>query len=47
MAKFHAWVRDLGDTAINPGTPLGMSKTVNADGISDVEEQIPCQNFQL
>jgi len=35
MAKFQAWVRDLGDAAINPGTPLGMSKTVSADGISD------------
>ena len=34
MAKFQAWVRDLGDAAINPGTPLGMSKTVSADGIS-------------
>ena len=35
MAKWKAWVGGLGDAVVNPGTPLGMSKTVSADGVSD------------
>ncbi|MGQ0604464.1 MAG: YciI family protein [Anaerolineales bacterium] len=31
-AKFQDWIRDLGDAVVNPGTPLGMSKTVSANG---------------
>lgn len=47
MAKFQAWVRDLGDAAINPGTPLGMSKTVSADGISDGGGANPMSGFSI
>ncbi len=35
MAKWKAWVGGLGDAMVNPGTPLGMSKTVSSDGVSD------------
>ncbi len=35
MAKWKAWVGGLGDAVVNPGTPLGMSKFVSADGVSD------------
>jgi hypothetical protein len=35
MAKWQAWIGDLGDAAVNPGTPLGKSKIVSADGVSD------------
>ncbi len=35
MAKWKAWLGGLGDAVVNPGTPLGMSKTVSADGVSD------------
>ncbi len=35
MAKWKAWVGGLGDAVINPGTPLGKSKTVSSDGVSD------------
>ena len=35
MAKWKAWVGGLGDAVVNPGTPLGKSKTVSADGVSD------------
>lgn len=31
-AKFQSWVMGLGDAVVNPGTPLGMSKTVGASG---------------
>ena len=34
-AKWHAWVAGLGDALVNPGTPLGRSKTVSSDGVSD------------
>jgi hypothetical protein len=35
MAKWKAWVGGLGDAVVNPGTPLGMSKTVSSGGVSD------------
>ncbi|MBT8113516.1 MAG: hypothetical protein KJO81_11620 [Gammaproteobacteria bacterium] len=47
MAKFHTWVRDLGDAAINPGTPSGMSKIVSADGKSDGGGANPMSEFSI
>ena len=35
MAKWKAWVSELGDAVVNPGTPLGMSKFVSSSGVSD------------
>ena len=35
MAKFEAWVSGLGDAVVNPGHPLGESKTVSFSGVSD------------
>ncbi len=35
MAKWKAWLDGLGNAAVNPGTPLGKSKTVTAKGVSD------------
>ncbi|MHA1164281.1 MAG: YciI family protein [Alphaproteobacteria bacterium] len=35
MAKWKAWISGLGDAVINPGTPLGKSKIVSSDGVSD------------
>ena len=35
MARFKAWIGGLGDAVVNPGTPLGISKTVSSDGVSD------------
>lgn len=35
MARFMAWATDLGDALVNPGTPLGTSKIVSSDGVSD------------
>jgi hypothetical protein len=34
-AKWRAWIGDLGDAVVNPGTPLGKSKLVSASGVSD------------
>ncbi len=35
MEKWKAWIGGLGDAVVNPGTPLGMSKTVSSAGVSD------------
>ena len=35
MAKFESWVGGLGDAVVNPGHPLGKSKTVSSSGVSD------------
>ncbi len=35
MEKWNAWVKDLGDTIVNPGTPLPVSKIVTSGGVED------------
>ena len=35
QARFMAWIADLGDAVVNPGTPLGPSKMVTSEGVSD------------
>ncbi len=35
MAKWKTWVMDLGDAAVNPGTPLGKSMIVSDSGVTD------------
>ncbi len=34
-AKWQAWLGGLGDAVVNPGTPLGKSKTVSSAGVSE------------
>ena len=36
--KWQAWINGLGDAVINPGTPLGKSKTISSSGVSDTDE---------
>ena len=33
--SWQAWLGGLGDAVVNPGTPMGKSRTVSADGVSD------------
>ncbi|MBL4645179.1 MAG: hypothetical protein JKY99_01835 [Rhizobiales bacterium] len=35
MEKWMAWSTGLGDAVVDPGVPVGPSKTVSADGVSD------------
>ena len=35
MEKWQDWIKSLGDTVVNPGTPLGPSKIVRSTGVSD------------
>jgi hypothetical protein len=47
MERWKAWLGDLGDAAINPGTPLGMSKTVSSDGVTDGGGADPMSGFSI
>ncbi len=47
MAKWQAWVGDIGDAVVNPGNPLGMSKTVSSGGVSDGGGSNPLSGFSI
>ena len=47
MAKWQAWIGGLGDAMVNTGTPLGMSKTVSSDGVSDDGGSNPLSGFSI
>jgi hypothetical protein len=47
MAKWKAWIGGLGDAVVNPGTPLGMSKTVSSGGVSDDGGANPLSGFSV
>jgi hypothetical protein len=47
MAKWEAWAGGLGDTMVNPGSPLGMSKTVSSGGVSDDGGSNPLSGFSI
>lgn len=35
MAAWQAWYGGMGDALVDGGAPVGMSKTVSADGVAD------------
>ena len=35
MAAFQAWAASVGSSMMDPGAPLGASKTVTSDGVTD------------
>ena len=47
MARWKAWVGGLGDAMINPGTPLGKSKTVSSVGVSDDGGSTPLIGYAI
>ena len=47
MAKWQAWLSGLGDAVVNPGAPVGMSKTVSASGVSDNGGSNPLAGFSI
>lgn len=47
MARWKAWIEGLGDAVVNPGTPLGMSKTVSSDGVADDGGSNPLMGFSV
>ena len=47
MAKWKAWVGELGDAVVNPGTPLGKSKIVSSNGVSDYDGSNSWSGFSI
>ncbi len=47
MAKWKAWTDGLGDAMVNPGTPLGQSRIVSAEGVSDDGGANPMSGFSV
>ncbi len=47
MARWQAWLGDLGDAVVNPGTPLGKSRIVSSDGVSDDGGPNPLTGFSI
>ena len=47
MARWKAWLEGLGEAVVNPGTPLGKSKTVSAEGVTDDGGPNPLAGFSI
>ncbi len=47
MARWKAWVGGLGDTVVNPGNPVGMSKTVSSGSVSDGGGSNPLSGYSV
>lgn len=47
MARWKDWVATLGDALINPGVPVGKSKTVSAKGVIDGGGPNPLAGFSI
>ena len=47
MARWHAWLGSLGEAAVTPGNPVGMSKTVSASGVTDNGGSNPLSGYSI
>ena len=47
MERWKAWVGGLGDAVVNPGNPVGMSKTVSSGGVSDGGGSNPLSGYSI
>lgn len=47
MAAWGAWMEGLGENMVNPGAPVGMSKTVSASGVADDGGSNPLSGFTI
>ncbi|MFK7754040.1 MAG: hypothetical protein AB8B51_16035 [Sedimentitalea sp.] len=47
MAAWQAWMGGMGDNLIEPGAPVGMSKTVSATGTSDNGGANPLSGYSV
>lgn len=47
MAKWEAWFKNLGGAVVNPGNPVGLSKTVSASGVADNGGANPLSGFTI
>ncbi|MCA0870604.1 YciI family protein [Seohaeicola saemankumensis] len=47
MAAWQAWMGGMGDALIQPGNPVGQSKTVSGGGVSDDGGANPVSGFSV
>ena len=47
MEKWKAWIKGLGDTIVNPGTPLPVSKVVTSGGVEDDTDPNSMKGFAV
>jgi hypothetical protein len=47
MAAFQAWAASVGDNMIDPGAPLGPSKVVASDGVTDGAATVKLGGYTL
>ena len=47
MARWEAWMGGMGDKLVNPGAPVGMSKTVSKDGVADNGGSNPLSGYTV
>ena len=47
MERWRAWLSGLGNAVVNPGVPLGTTKTVSSQGVSDNRGTNPLTGFSI
>ena len=47
MAAFMAWAGSVGDALVDPGAPLGPTKTISADSVSDGPAAGPANGYSI
>jgi hypothetical protein len=47
MSKWKAWVEGLGETVVNPGTPLPVSKLVTSQSVEDDNDPNAMKGFAV
>ena len=47
MAKWQAWFAEMGDAVADGGAPVGVSKTVSANGVSDDGGANPISGYSV
>ena len=47
MQKWKTWAQNLGSALINPGTPVGMTKVLTAQGVSTDPSPHPIMGFSI
>lgn len=47
MARWKSWIEGLGAAAVNPGAPVGMSKTVSSSGVANDGGSNPLSGFTM
>ncbi len=47
MAKWQAWFAEMGSSVVEPGNPVGMSKTVTSSGVVDNGGANPLSGFSI